>query len=168
MCRQLAPAYAGRARPPQKDAKMHSLRMSTGLSSADYALLGELATRPRTISEARPRDGADRLVSAGYATSRSLNLKSVEYEITDLGKIAVVLSQYGVLSIRYTVQPYRNDVDGLWYLIVTSEGNPALLMSVGTATGLMDHLRAIGTDDLANDLQRKIGKAKRYAGVNAM
>lgn len=141
--------------------------MTTGLSSADYTLLSELGKGPRTISEARRRDSADRLVSTGYATFRNLNLKSVEYEITDLGRVAVVLSQYGVLSTQFTAQPYRNDVDGMWYLIVNSEGNPSLLMSIGTATGLMDHLRAIGAEHLANDLYRKIGKARRYSGVNA-
>lgn len=141
--------------------------MSAGLSSAEYALLGELTIEPRAISEARRRDRADRLVAAGYAKSRNLNRRSVEYEVTDLGKIALVLSQYGVLSTRYTVVPHRHDVDGLWYLIVSSEGNPSLLMSIGTAAILMDHLRAVGTDDLADDLQCKIEKARRYAGMRA-
>jgi hypothetical protein len=142
--------------------------MAIRLSSAEYALLGELATAPRAISEARPRDAGDRLVAAGYATSRNLNRRSVEYEITRLGLIALVLSQYGVLSTQYTVQPYRHDVDGLWYLIVNSEGNPGLLMSIGTAVTLMDHLRAIGIDDLADDLNCKIEKARRYAARGRM
>src|ERR1700742_3832000 len=142
--------------------------MSTGLSSAEYALLGELTTGPRAISEARPRDRADRLVAAGYARSRNLDRRSVEYEVTDLGKVALVLSQYGVLSTRYTVEPHRHDVDGLWYLMVYSEGNPSLLMSIGTAAILVDHLRAVGTDDLADDLRRKIEKARRYEGIKRM
>ena len=142
-----------------------ALDMAIRLSSNDYTLLGELTGGSRTISEARRRDGADRLVGVGYATSRNLNISSVEYEITDLGRIALVLSQHGVLSTRYTVEPHRHDVDGMWYLTVTSEGNPTLLMSIGTATILMDHLRAVGADDLANDLGRKIAKARRYAGI---
>ena len=77
-----------------------------------------------------------------------------------------MLSQYGVLSTRYTVEPYRHDIDGRWYLIAKSEGNPALLLSIGIATNLMDHLRAVGTDDLADDLECKIEKARRYAGIN--
>jgi hypothetical protein len=144
---------------------MRSLKRSNGLSSADYALLGELAAGPRTISEARSRDSADRLVATGYATFRNLSLHSVEYEITDFGKVALVLSRYGVLSPRFTVQPHRHHVDGLWYLTVTSDGNPDLLMCIGTATSLMNHLRAVGTDGLADELERKIAKAKRYAGV---
>ena len=137
--------------------------MSVRLSSAEYALLGELEAGPRAISESRPRDIGDRLVAAHYATSRNLDRRSVEYQITCLGLIALVLSQYGVFSTRYTVQPYRHDVDGLWYLIVNSEGNPGLLMSIGTAVTLMDHLRAVGIDELANDLKCKIEKARRYA-----
>ena len=139
--------------------------MAAALSSADYALLGELATGPCTISEPRPRDCADRLVAAGYATFRNINLRLAEYEITDLGKIALVLSQHGVLSTRFTVQPYRYEVDGLWYLTVASKGNPTLLMSIDTATNLAQHLRAVCTDDLTHDLQRKIEKAKRYTSI---
>jgi hypothetical protein len=101
--------------------------MSARLSRDDYVLLNELKAGPRTISDARPRNGAaDRLVAAGYATSRNLNISSVEYEITEIGRIALVLDKHGVLSTRYTVEPHRHDVDGLWYLRVTSEGNPAL------------------------------------------
>jgi hypothetical protein len=139
--------------------------MSTKLCSSDYNLLVELAAGPRTISEARSRDGADRLVAAHYATSRNLSVSSAEYEITDLGTIALVLSQYGVLSTRYTVDQRRHDVDGLWYLIVTGEGNPALLMSIDRAQGLMEHLRAIGADALARDFACEIAKARRYAGI---
>jgi hypothetical protein len=142
--------------------------MSVRLSSAEYALLGELEAGPRAISESRPRDVGDRLVAARYATSRNLDRRSVAYEITRLGLIALVLSQYGILNTQYTVQPYRHDVDGRWYLIVNSEGNPSLLMSLGTAATLLDHLRAIGIDDLADDLQCKIEKARRYAAKGQM
>jgi hypothetical protein len=140
--------------------------MSIGLSSAEYAVLGDLATGPCTLSKVRLRDAADRLVAAGYATSRNLNFRAAAYEITALGRIALVLSQYGVLNTRYTVVPHRHDVDGLWYLTINTKGNPALLMSIGTAAQLMDHLRAAGTDHLANDLKRKIEKARRYTGMN--
>jgi hypothetical protein len=133
------------------------------LSRDDYALLDELKSGPRTISDAKPRDGADRFVAAGYATSRSLNISSVEYEITQLGRIALVLDQHGVVSTRYSVEPHRHDVDGLWYLKITSEGNPALMMEIGAATKLAIVLRSAGADDLANDLERQIEKARRYA-----
>jgi hypothetical protein len=64
--------------------------VTTKLSSEDYDLLAELIRRdgPARISHGRPRDGAERLVAAGYATSRSLNLSDIEYEITQLGRTA--------------------------------------------------------------------------------
>jgi hypothetical protein len=137
--------------------------MATRLSPDDYALLDELKTRPRRIRAPKPRDGADRLVEAGYATSRSLNMSDVEYEITPLGKIARVLKDFGVHTTQYSVEPHQHDVDGQWYLKVTSEGNPAFLMPIGSATKLMDHLRAAGADDLANELERQIDRARWYA-----
>ncbi|MGJ4971025.1 hypothetical protein ACQR1N_20380 [Bradyrhizobium sp. HKCCYLRH1073] len=141
--------------------------MVAGLSSDDYALLNELKVRPRTISDVRSRHGADRLVAAGYAISRNLNISSVEYEITKLGKLALVLNQHGVLSTRYTVEPHRHDVDGVWYLKVTSEGNPALMMSIGAAQKLLQGLRSADADDLVNDLSRQIEKAYQYAGLKS-
>jgi hypothetical protein len=34
------------------------------------------------ISDGRPRHGADRLVEAGFVSSRPLNMSDVEYEMT--------------------------------------------------------------------------------------
>jgi hypothetical protein len=50
---------------------------------------------------------------------------------------------------------------------VASEGNPDLLMSIGTASRLMDHLRAIGATYLANDLERTTAKTRRYEGMTS-
>jgi hypothetical protein len=61
----------------------------------------------------------------------------------------------------------KDDVDGLWHLKVTSEGNPALLMSIGAARKLLNNLRSADADDLANDLNRQIEKAYRYAGLKS-
>jgi hypothetical protein len=150
--------------PHQPQFQRGSTDTAARLSRDDYALLDELKARPRTISDVRPRHGADRLVAAGYATSRNLNISSVEYEITEIGRVALVLDQYGVLSTQYTVEPQRHDVDGLWYLKVTSESNPTLLMPIGSATKLAIVLRAAGADDRANDFEGQIEKARRYAG----
>src|SRR5262249_39332255 len=137
--------------------------MATRLSIDDYALLDELKDGPRSITAPKPRDGVDRLVEAGDAVSRSLNMSVFEYEITPLGEIARVLKDFGVYSTQYSVEPHRHDVDGQWYLKVTSEGNSPFLMPIGSATKLMDHLRAVGVDDLANELNRQIEKARRCA-----
>jgi hypothetical protein len=138
--------------------------MAARLSRDDFDLLDELKAGPRSISGANPRDGADRLVAARYATSRSLNISSVEYEITDLGRIALVLKQFGVASTQFSVEPHRLDVSGLWHLKITAEGNPTLMMDIGGATKLAIVLRDAGADDMANDLERQIEKARRYAG----
>lgn len=139
--------------------------MTTRLSPDDYVLLAELAGGTRTISNANPRDGAERLVAADYATSRSLNMSTVEYEITARGKLALMLKQFGVQSTRFSVEPHRLDVDGLWYLKIASDGNPTVLMSIGEATKLAIALRSISADDMANDLDSQILKARRYAGA---
>ena len=67
--------------------------MAAKLKLEDYGLLDDLHDRGGVaqISFGRPRDGADRLVAAGYATVRSLNASDLEYEITPLGRTAHVL-----------------------------------------------------------------------------
>jgi hypothetical protein len=139
--------------------------MTTKLSGNDYQLLGQLSAGPQTISGNKPHDGADRLVAAGYAESRSLNPSVVEYGITARGRTALLLKDFGVLSTRVAIEPHRHDVDGLWYLNITSEGNPALMMGLGSATRLLDALRRTGADDIANDFDRQLDKAYRYAGL---
>lgn len=140
--------------------------MAAKLSIEDYALLADLKARggTATISGNQSRDGADRLVAAGYATSRNLNASVVEYEITRLGRIALVLKSYGLRSTNFSViEPHRSDVDGLWRLKVSSDGDPALLMDIGSATKLVIQLRAVGADDLANIFERETERARRYA-----
>jgi hypothetical protein len=60
----------------------------TTITDEDLELLKDLERRGGTarVSEGRPRHGADRLVSMGYAASRALNLSDVEYEITEAGR----------------------------------------------------------------------------------
>ena len=58
----------------------------------------------------------------------------VRHEITPLGKIARALKDFGVYSTQYSVEPHRHDLNGQWYLKVTSEGNSSFLMPIGSAT----------------------------------
>jgi len=53
------------------------------LSPDDHRLLDEMNQRDgiARISDGRPRHGAERLVEAGLATSRALNVSDVEYEM---------------------------------------------------------------------------------------
>ena len=136
--------------------------MAVNLLHDDFTLLDQLKAGPQIISGNKPRHGADRLVAAGYATSRSLNISTVEYEITQQGIIALLLRSYGVNDTRFSIEPHRNDVDGLWYLKLTSEGNPALLIGIGTATRLATELRNVGADHLANRLERELEKSGAY------
>jgi hypothetical protein len=100
--------------------------MAPRLSPEDYRLLDELNRSGGTarISDGQPRHGADRLVDAGLATSRSLNLSDVEYEMTPLGRKAHVLRQHGIVSTDIeTIEPHQSDTDGLWYVKVCCPGD---------------------------------------------
>jgi hypothetical protein len=104
------------------------------------------------------------LVAVGYATSRSLNPSVVEYDITQLGSVALALKQYGILDAEFSVEPTQSDIDGLWRIKIKSEGAPAQVMDVGGATKLAIVLRNLHADDIANDFDREIARAQRYSG----
>jgi hypothetical protein len=136
------------------------------LSPEEYDLLAELNGRDglARISHGKPRGGADKLVAAGYTTSRSLNMSDIEYEITQMGRAALVLRDYGIWNTQFSaIEPHRFD-DGLWYIKVSSEGDPATMLSIGAATKLATHLRIIGAEELANRFEKEVDGARRYGG----
>ena len=96
-------------------------QMAAKLTAEDYELLEDLYRQGgiARISAGRRRDGADRLVAAGYATVRPLNLSDLEYELTQLGRTARVLRMHEINSTIFSaIEPHRFDVDGRWWLKV--------------------------------------------------
>ena len=141
--------------------------MAPRLSPEDYRRLDELNRSGGTarISDGQPRHGADRLVDAGLATSRSLNLSDVEYEMTPLGRKAHVLRQHGIVSTDIdTIEPHQSDTDGLWYVKVCCPGDPAVLITVSNGASLVAHLRNARVTDLADRFQEQTDRARRFAG----
>jgi DNA-binding PadR family transcriptional regulator len=61
------------------------------ITDEEFELLKELNERGgiARISDGKPRHAADRLVEAGYATSRALNMSDIEYEVTEAGRKAL-------------------------------------------------------------------------------
>lgn len=139
--------------------------MATKLSAQDYDLLRDLNSRGgrARISDGRPRHGAERLVAVGYTTSRALNLSDVEYDITSLGRTVLVLKDHGIHSTQLTIEPHRFDVEGRWWIKVSSVGDPAVMMEIGAATKLAILLHAVGAEELAMRFEIEIDRARRYA-----
>jgi len=145
--------------------------MAAKLAAEDYELLEDLYRRSgfAHISGGRMRDGAERLVAAGCATVRALNLSDLEYELTTLGRTARVLRAHGISNTIFTaIEPHRFDVDGRWWLKVSSEGDPAIMMEVGYASKLVILLRAAGADELADRFETEMEKTRRYAMSGAV
>lgn len=140
--------------------------MAAKLKAEDYELLDQLCSRGGVaqILHGRPREGAERLVAAGYATVRPLNLSDLEYEITQLGRTARVLKAHGIYNTVFSsIEPHRFDVDGRWWLKVSPLGDPAAMMEIGAATKLVAHLRAAGSHDFADRFERETERTRRYA-----
>jgi len=144
----------------------HDRAATTGLLPEDYELLEELSRRGgrAQILGGRPRDGAERLVAAGYAIVRTLNLSDLEYELTPLGRTARVLKMHGINNTIFSaIEPHRFDVDGRWWLKVSPEGAPPIMMEVGYATKLAILLRAAGANELADRFETETEKVRRCA-----
>lgn len=144
--------------------------MAAKLKAEDYDLLEDLYSRGGVaqILHGRPRDGAERLVAAGYATVRPLNISDLEYEITQLGRTARVLKAYGIYNTLFSsIGPHRFDVDGRWWLKVSPVGDPAVTMEIGAATKLVAQLRATDAHDLADLFERETERTRRYSLAGA-
>jgi len=102
------------------------------------------------------------------APGLTLNLSDVEYQITPLGRTARVLNDFGLghheISTM-TIEPHRHDVDGRWWVKVSSPGNPTSIMEVGATTKLAIILRALGVDALAKRFETETATARRYEGL---
>jgi len=64
-----------------------------------------------------------------------------------------------------TIEPHRHDVDGRWWVKVSSPGNPTSIMEVGATTKLAIILRALGADALAKRFETETATARRYEGL---
>ena len=141
--------------------------MANRLSAEDYRLLQDLKTEGgiARISGGRSRHGAERLVDLGFAVSRALNSSDVEYEMTPLGRQALTLRDYGFSNPAIdTIEPHKFD-DGLWYIKVNCQGDPAVMMSIGAASKLMAALRAVQADELASQIEKQIERARRFVAA---
>ena len=149
------------------EGRMRSENMMINLSSVEYDLLAELNRLDGRARLAEPdrRANVDRLVSEGYAKSRALNVSDIECEIAQAGRAALVLRGYGIPTTLFTlIEPHRHD-DGLWYIKVSSEGNPATMLSMGAATRLVAELRSVVAGEFADQFQAEIDRTRIYASA---
>jgi hypothetical protein len=130
-------------------------------TNIDLELLLDLNRRGGTASiyDGKPRQGADRLVDLGYATSRALNLSDIEYVITKAGRKALVLQRYGLPDRDYSIAPTK-DPHGVPRVKFQSVGDPLRLVDLHGALNLTAELREIGDDDTASAIDISVRKAR--------
>jgi hypothetical protein len=135
-------------------------------TNIDLDLLLDLNNRGGTacIFDGQARQGADRLVDLGYATSRALNLSDIEYVITKAGRKALVLQRYGLPDRDYSISTTK-DPDGVPRVKFEYAGDP-LLVDLHGAMNLAAELREIGDSGTADaiDISARKARHRQIAG----
>jgi hypothetical protein len=134
-------------------------------SAGDHEVLSDMVAkdgRAQMTSEAA-KDRARRLVALGYAMIVPMNVTALTIEITERGRTAKVLADFGIWNSDFcAIEPQPSEVNGQWVIKVsTVSGSPALL-DIADARALVTCLAAIGAKDIARQFQTEIERAERY------
>jgi hypothetical protein len=140
--------------------------MMIALTAEDYELLGDLRERGgrAAISHARPREGAERLVKVGYATSRALNMSDIEYQITQAGRKALIFRRYGLPDRLYRISAATHPQGGPSVKFEYA-GDPVRFVDLHGAMNLATELNEIGDVETASAINASAETARNRSTV---
>jgi hypothetical protein len=109
------------------------------------------------------RRQARNLVELGYVTIVPTGGTSLAIEITERGRTAKVLADFGIWSPDFcAIEPQPSEPDDKWVIKVSSLGGPPTLIDVADATKLVRRLMEVGEIEIARRFQVEIERTRRY------
>lgn len=131
-----------------------------------YELLRHLVVhegRIRIPADDAMKGPAKHLVELGYATTVPISVQSFLLEITQRGRVAKVLADFGVWNPDFcAIEPLRFGTDDEWVIKVSTVGKSPTLMDIAKATALVSRLTDVGAMDIARRFQAEIERTRRY------
>lgn len=77
---------------------------------------------------------------------------------------AAILERSGLPDrADFEIEPHRDDL-GMWRVKITSDGDPTILFSIGSATRLADEIRKVDPE-LAAKIDANVEKARQRANA---
>ena len=93
---------------------------------------------------------ARRLVEIGYAIFVPLSVSNVTVEITDRGRAAKVLADFGMRNPDFcAIEPQFSRLSGQWVIKVSTVSGPAAQLEIADCYELVGRLMKVGAIDIA-------------------
>jgi hypothetical protein len=134
-------------------------------NAADHDVLSLMVAnngRMQMVSEA-DKDRARRLVALDYAMIVPASLTALTVEITERGRTAKVLADYGIWNPDFcAIEPHSSEVNGRWLIKVSTVGASPVHLEIADATALVAGLFEVGATPIARQFEAEIERAQRY------
>src|SRR6202035_4877469 len=100
---------------------------------------------------------ARRLVELGFAMIIPVNVTTLTIEITERGRTAKVLADFGIWNPDFcAIEPQPSETNGQWVIKVSTVNGAPALLDIADARALVTCLAAIGAKDIARQFQTEI------------
>ena len=117
---------------------------------------------PMPADEAIRRQ-ARNLVELGYVTIVPTGGTSLAIEITERGRTAKVLADFGIWSPDFcAIEPQPSEMDDQWVIKVSTVNRSPVLMNIANAIELITRLVEVGAISIAHRFQAEIERTRRY------
>jgi hypothetical protein len=135
------------------------------LNAEDHKTLCDMVAndgRIRVISTAGKKN-AKQLIELGYARIVPIDVMSLAIEITERGRVAKVLADFGIWSPDFcAIEPQPSEIDDQWVIKVSTVSRSPVLIDVTNAIELVTRLTEVGGIHIARQFQTEIERTRRY------
>jgi hypothetical protein len=134
-------------------------------NAGDHEVLSDMVAnggRAQMASETA-KGRARRLVELGFATIIPVNVTTLTIEITERGRTAKVLADFGIWNPDFcAIEPQPSETNGQWVIKVSTVNGAPVLLDIADAIALVARLTDVGATDIARQFQAEIERAQRY------
>jgi hypothetical protein len=134
-------------------------------NAGDHEILSDMVANGGRIQMASEtaKGRARRLVELGFATIIPVNVTTLTIEITERGRAAKVLADFGIWNPDFcAIEPQPSELDGQWVIKVSTVSGAPVLLAITDATALVLGLTDVGATDIARQFHAEIERAQRY------
>src|ERR1700728_897370 len=134
-------------------------------NAGDHEVLSDMVANGGRAQRAagNAKGGARRLVELGFATIIPVNVPTLTIEITERGRTAKVLADFGIWNPDFcAIEPQPSEVNGRWVIKVSTVSGSPVVLDIGDAIELVTSLTEVGATAIARQFQAEIERAGRY------
>jgi hypothetical protein len=135
------------------------------LNPEDHKVLCDVFANdgPIQIASEAGKRRARRLVERGYARIVPVSAASLAIEITERGRIAKVLADFGIWSPDFcAIEPQLSEMNDQWVIKVSTVTRSPIVMDIANAVELVTRLIDVGAFEIAGRFQTEIERTRRY------